>query len=240
MVLVDLKLLSKEKENIKLSGKDGYCFIFNDVIIKIYRHPKNKSDVTDWSSYQSSMISFPKRYLVDGKGIIGELMPFFEGELLVSAINLKTKLSLLYNHYYEMIKEIRNYPEIKMNDMGIVNILYSEKKGFKLIDVTEWKKDINQIDNNIRLFDYSLICVIFDQILIPGSSILRTVFPNNVLKYGKDGQEFIKLKKKCLIEREYHFLEMMEAYNRMYKIHYSMDLKTIDNMKNYTKLLKKD
>ena len=221
-----------------LCGKDGFCFIHNDEIIKIYKYPRNKIDVTDLSVYQSPMISFPKYYLEERNDLVGEVMPYMKGSLLIDSLNLESKINLLIKHYYQIICEIKKYPSIMMHDLCFVNVLYSENGGFRLIDVTEWKYDNNQVDNNIRMLDYSLIGVLFEQITIPGISIMKTDFVKNALKYGASGREFIRIIE-CNLLKDYHFIEMINAYKEMYKIHYNRELKTIDGMKNYTKILKK-
>lgn len=238
----DLIELKKENDDYSLRGVEGCCFIENDKIIKIYDIINTNN--CDLSHFKSKRISFPIYYIVKNDHVYGEVMPYFNAKSIDTSINLDSIINDLINHYNVICQEIKKFSHILMLELVYPNILYDEKKGFYLIDTTKWYlnngENINYRKKNISCLDRSLFLIIQELICENKPNEELTDIKNYYEKIKKSaiGKKFLKLYELGLREIEFHFLELMEAYKKIVQIYYNDELKTINDMKKYTKIMK--
>ena len=152
---VDLDILKVNKAMAKFRGKSAYCFLLEDKIIKIYADTNdihyihlNRNMIEDFSKYKSKTIVFPLEYLYENNQKVGEISKFIKNNsLLNNAFNAQTKINPIIRNYLVAVDEIKKYPNIDMIDIDPVNILYSGKQGFHIIDVM------------VALFTVKLLCI---------------------------------------------------------------------------------
>ena len=130
-----------------------------------------------------------------------------------------------------------------MIDICYVNILYSNKNGFHIIDTTDWQFQDNSYKINIYRFNWSLTDVTIEYANIPllyGKCYHKVDenYYNNMAKYGNAGKRLQKNTNMIMVEK-YRFLEWLYAYMEVYRIHYGEEMKTLKGVKEMTKVLKK-
>ena len=242
--LIDIKKYYKEISERKkifdysLGGKTGFCFIEGKYIIKIYDKLKKKEDYVDLSMHKSFYISFPITYLFDKGYVIGEIMPYYNVDTIDNALNLRSNIDSFRESYYNIIKEINKFPNIIMYDLWAKNILYSSKKGFYLIDVTDWKySSDNEINTNIINLDRALGFLINQLIFDDGKLFIDINNYYKILRKDKIGKELLEIIL-SFIKKNYIILELIDAYKEFIRINYNYDIKTLSDMKKYTKMMK--
>ena len=130
-----------------------------------------------------------------------------------------------------------------MNGLCFANILYSNDKGFHIINTSEWQfGQYTSIYNKFN-FDDAVVRKIIGFLDIPvdyhnNHSSIDEKFANNCMKYGDLGNNFLNALELNL-NRKYRFLDLMYLYKELYEKHYGEELKTLDDVKKYTKVLKK-
>ena len=248
-MVVDLgeyrKIMNDKRENgdYSLAGGQGFCFIHNDKVIKIYNCTMDAGNICDLSRYKSCRISFPEEYTFDEKErIAGEVMPYFTSNTLNKGLTPSCSLDKFIYHYDEMVKEIKEFPNLLMLDMGFYeNILYDEKMGMFLIDVSRWREKKGSIELNIKELDKAIMDVL-KHIVYEDFTTTRLLFEiidgYQLLKENYWGSELLKALKACLIG-DYHIKDLIDTYQMTAKSIYDDEIKTFEDMKKYVKIMKK-
>ena len=237
-------LAEYDKFDNKLFGSQGFCILKDNFIKKVYYEPCTLK--YDFSIYKSDRISFPIHYLYDIKNkesdeVVGELMEYFPKKSITWSLTKSVEIDNFIRQYYEIIMEVRKYFEINMHDLCIPNILYNEQSGFSIIDTTNWSIDsgdnskINKERINRSLFNH-----VIDEILeITPMNITDLEIYQNLKKYGNIGLELYKVLFLSIMEDEHHLIEMLELYCEVFKNSDFGPIKTLGDIENYTKILKK-
>ena len=186
-------LKRKQNDDYSLSGKMGHCFIKGDKVVKIYDYSRNSTEFCDLTKFKSDCISFPIDYIYEKGKIIGEILPYYHAYTADVTLNVRSNAISFMKYYDEIEKEIEKFPNIKMIDLWIRNILYSSRKGFYLIDTSDWIiKEENYSAYNIRLFDNSLFYLLKDLIY---DSINNKVFFEYLCESVGSGESLLELLK---------------------------------------------
>ena len=156
-VLVDINDLDKLRRLEFLQrGKEGSCYFLNkDEIIKLYHIMETRRKIY-FDNLESDVISFPKDiYIYKGTDLItGYTMNYLRGEPFVSGFSKKLLLSDLKKAIIDMKDEISKYPNIYMEDMCLVNLLFDYMlKKIKLIDTSMWYLREDSLEDNIKKFN---------------------------------------------------------------------------------------
>ena len=239
-----IRLLS-DNSSYKYCGYQGYCFIEGRRVIKIYNNPIDIGNITDLSKYYSNRIAFPKAYIENDGKVYGEIMPYCNGKTLSEAFSTKSSTELLKEHYEEMLKEIEFFSNLVMLDMDFSeNILYSQQKGFYLIDTTSWmeKNGDENKDNfsNQDLFTSVLLIYLYQVIFDTSSTThIYQEIKNRYqgLKTNNIGKEFLSVLKANLY-CDFHLLELMIAWEEIIKNYYNYQVSSLGDVKKYTKIMK--
>lgn len=248
--LVELSEYRKKKNIADFHGKSAYCFLIGNKIIKIYANNNDqfymsldRNKINDLSSFKSNLILFPLEYLYENGRIEGEISKFIPDKSLENgALNDRTMILPLLRHYREIINEIKKFNELDMIDLCTSNVCYSGKNGFHIYDTTEWQFTDRMDNNNVRRFDFQLFNQLLDYLNFPSffHDFINTRIMYNVIrgKYGKIGSDFLDTIQYNLMD-DYHIEDFLILYMEMYKIYYNSEMKTLGQMKKYTKILKK-
>ncbi len=230
--------LRKRNGEYTLGGKTGFCFIEGSNIVKIYNNPINIHNHVDLSNYQSKRISFPINYLNYKGYIIGEVMPYYNIDTLDNTLNLRTNVDSLRKSFCEIREEIVKFPNIMMLDLWPKNILFSSRKGMYLIDVTDWKLTINNYsDTNIKYLCQSMRHLSRQIIYDDGIAFTNMDKYYNFLHNSKIGNELLHILL-SYEKRDYVFLELIDVYKEFIRIYYNYEIKTLSDIKKYTKIMK--
>ena len=246
--LVNLSELrnSFDKADFK-QGKSSYCFIRGDKVIKIYAKKNGDnfipSQICDLSKFKADTIVFPLEYIYEKEKIVGEISQYIKSNAISESFNENANINSIIEGYDLVVNDMYLYNNINMNDLCSVNILYSNKDGFHLIDTTEWNFDNDALRHNLYYFNMSLIDEIIDYIEMPIHcskyyNKVSDIFLENIDKYGRQGNEL----KACiymLMSNKYNFIKFLLSYINIYRIHYGSDAKTLEDIKELTKVLKK-
>lgn len=246
--LVNLEELRKnfDKADFK-QGKSSYCFIQGDKIIKVYakKYEKNylPKEICDFSKFSADTIVFPLEYIYENGKIVGEISKYIKSKAITESFNEKANLKAIIKGYERVINDMYLYDNINMMDLCSVNILYSNRNGFHLIDTTEWNFEDYALRHNLYYFNMSLLDALIEYAEIPiiyskYYNKLDDSFLNNVEKYGKSGNS-LKENIFMIMSNRYHFIKFLIAYMDIYRIHYGSDAKTLEDIKEFTKVLKK-
>ena len=242
MTLGDLRKYQKEikikrKNNDKsLSGSTGSCIVHGDKIIKMYYTPQSIYNIVDLSGYNSERISFPLKYLKRRKYYYGEIMPYFQIDNVLNALEYNGNIDKLIYNYQQIVEEIKKFSNLLMVDLCYLNILYDEDKGFYLIDVTEWQDDVDSLygkslfENNVDDLNESLFYCIWKIVFNKTDDPLwiKYIFGERVY------DAFIEsLQVKC------DFLKFMDIFREDTLKRYNLMLNNIEDMKKSVKILKK-
>ena len=249
--LVDLLELRKLKNNADFRGKSAYCFIKDNKIIKVYASkndkgfiPLDRNSICDFSKYEADTIVFPNEYIYE-KGIkAGEIQKYINKESITKSLNDTTNVDLLINNFELVVSDIMTYSNVLMRDLCKVNILYSESDGFHIIDTTEW--ELNKFDNyfdNVGRLSLHVIRCILDYIDLSEINYYNYPMIDRRIKefsdkFGKVGQDFYKVLFSTFHDK-YNFYRFMYAYQTLYQKYYGEELKTLNDMKEFTKVIKK-
>lgn len=246
--LVNLVKLRKnfDKADFK-QGKSSYCFIDGNRIIKVYAQKYEDdffpSEVCNFSKYKSDTIVFPTEYIYENGHIVGEISTYIKSQNITHSFDKEANLDKMINGYDLVLQDIYTYTNIDMVDLCSVNILYSNELGFHIIDTTEWKivDDAHLI--NLHRFNSSLISEIVEFAETPISyskyySKIDDDFYNNMVKFGKAGKE-LQDSMKLLMHNRFNFQKLIYAYMDMYRTYSGKDAKTLEDVKELTKVLKK-
>ena len=249
--LVDIAKLRKNKAKANFRGKSAYRFIHGNKIIKIYASDKDngyapidRDSIIDLSTYKSDTIVFPDSYLYEKKEKVGEIMNYIKADHVRVPFYNNINVNRLLVNYENAYNDITVYNNILMRDLCDVNILYSEKDGFHIIDTTEWEfSDKNTVPYNIYKFKSSLVNIILEYIDMPiiyryDYPMIDGIIQENALKYGSVGQRYFKVLND-IVNNKCSFQELLFAYMSLYQKMYNRDLKTMNDVKEMTKILKK-
>ena len=96
---------------------------------------------------------------------------------------------------------------------------------------------------NIKRLNEVLIRALIDYFKIPiicsrTYNEIDKDYYHNMVKYGNAGMR-LQANMKLLMNDKYHFLDFLFAYMEAYRAHYSEEAKTIDDLKEFAKILKK-
>ena len=248
--LVDLKELRKNINNSDCRRINGYCFVIGNKIIKLYAKegdnffvPLDRSKICDFSKYKADTIVFPDTYIKENGEYAGEISDFINDESIMISFKYDTDINCLINSYELVLEDLLTYSNIVMKDLNACNILYSNDKGFHIIDTSEWRLGQNTYRINKFSFDNAIVKKIVEFIDIPvnyrGSyAVLDDSFVNNCDKFGKVGNDFIDIFEMNL-NNKYRLIDLMYLYKELYEKYYGEQLRTLDDVKKYTKVLKK-
>lgn len=252
--LVNLGELRKRFANGEYDfiGNRAYCFVIDDKIVKIYGTKEDnydfiyvdRSKVCDFSKFMSKIIVFPDEYIPENGIKAAELSTFITvSKPIIESFRKLVYISRMMDSYPQAINELNKFDNINMPDLGSTNILYSNEKGFNIIDPTLWFRKNNSSKENIDRFNLALIDTIIDVCEIPirHSKFYNNIdsnFYNNLNKFGRPG-ECLQNVLKGIINHEYDFLWMIYSIVDIYYKYYGTDLKTIQDIKEITKVLKK-
>ena len=249
--LVDLKELRKNMAKADFCGKSAYCFINGNKIIKLYVRPTDggfyncidPTKVCDLSMFSADTIVFPEEYIYENGEIVGEISKYIRSKAINESFNNTAIIESIINGYDKVVKDLYLYNNINMVDLCFVNVLYSNKNGFHLIDTTEWYFQDNSLKKNMYYFNMSLIdaIVIYLDMPVIYSKFYNKIdntFLNNVEKYGSAGDR-LKESIYAIMSNKYNFLRLLYAYMDTYRIHYGEDAKTLKDVNEFTKVLKK-
>ena len=247
MGLVDLKKFRENIDKADFRGKSAYCFIQGDKIIKIYAImdewnfiPVDPSKVCDLSVFEADTIVFPDAYIYEEGKKVGEILQYIKNKSVDKSFNDDTIISKVMDSYDQVLGDLLLYFNLDMVDLCQVNILYSNKDGFHIIDTTEWNITNKLCNNNLRRFNSSLIRVLTDYLEIP---IIYSRYYNKIdnnyseaiKKFGHQLPDSLMQ----LMNGHYDFLNLLYAYMGASKIYYGKDVETLKDIKEFTKVLKK-
>ncbi len=246
--MVDLKELRAnfDKADFK-HGKSSYCFIIGDKIYKIfakkYGNPEMPKNQCDLSMYQADTIMFPLEYIYEYNQSVGEISQYIANKSIMDSFNATAIISRILESYDEVVGDLMMFPDIYMQDICGVNILFSNELGFHIIDTTDWIKSKNMFSVNLSKFNVSLIGEIFEYTDI---SIIYGRFANTVdhrikemaSKFGTAGER-LKESLKLIEYRKYNFIKFIEALMYCYRIYSGNDPKTLGEIKEFVKVMKK-
>ncbi len=156
--------LKREKEFLS-SGKEGACyFLDSKTIIKLFHILRGNRKI-NFKGYKSDNIAFPiDIYYYDDTNLIeGYTMNYLKGMSLSKGFDSSLLIDDLKNAYNKIRMEIEKYPNIYMDDLVSVNILYDyNSNNFNIIDTSKWykKKDAKLI--NISKLNAILIDKLLD------------------------------------------------------------------------------
>lgn len=247
-VLVDYEKAVEyyEKYESELYGSQGFCYIKDGKISKIYFEPRILE--YDFSKYSSDIISFPICYFYDKTAnsfemVVGELMDFFPGKSLAWSIDNDIEISVFLQQYQMIIKEIKRFSEIQMNDLCYPNILYEKNNGFYLIDSTNWvideKKSKDNKEKNINSLNTAIRETILNDYLEVMTLMYNPNFFKNLEKMGLNGKNLSKLLNLSLLIDRWSIVELLELYKEVFKNGDLGPIETLGDIKKYTKILKK-
>ena len=153
-VLVDINDLDKlRKLEFLQKGKEGSCYFLNkDEIIKLYHIFDTKRKIY-FDNLESNFIAFPKDIYVykDTDLIAGYTMKYLTGESFLGGFFEKLLLMDLKKAIIDIRGEIAKYPNIYMEDMCLVNLLFDYNlKKIKLIDTSMWYEKEDSKEDNIK------------------------------------------------------------------------------------------
>ena len=157
-VLVSKEELERIKKGAYInSGDEGTCYLYNNLIFKIYHNPVYNRKVS-FDLEKSNNIAFPEDILIDinTKTIIGYTMKLIQGINLKNGFSNDLNLLDLKNAYLKIKKEIERFSYIDMNNISLTNILFDYNKNIiNLIDTSLWT--YGNDNKNIQRLDYMLI-----------------------------------------------------------------------------------
>ena len=248
--LVDLAKLRSMRNRTKMRGKNAYCFVIDNKLIKIYASVDDWNFgyldgnlVTDLSMFKADTIVFPDEYIYENGVKCGEIQEYIKDESMLLSFNSQTKIKPLIENYEYVINDLMTFSNLIMNDLCGVNTLYSQKNGFYIIDTTEWELGKNTSKANIYRFNLLVVNEIFRYIDMPiaynGHFYLNN--PNickNCIKFGNVGINFYKLLIEN-VENRYNFIDFIYAYIALYRKYCNQEMKTFKEMDEFTKVLKK-
>lgn len=159
-VLVDYKELEKIRQlEVLDSGFNGTCYFLNETtLIKIFHVLLKKRNIY-FSDLESNNIAFPKEiYYMDTGLVLGYTMDYFNGEEIITGLKEDLLLKDLKNAIIEMKKEILKYPNVCMEDLSLVNMLFDyNTKRIQLIDTSEWHPEENSSQINLEKFNSKMM-----------------------------------------------------------------------------------
>ena len=249
--LVDLTVLRSLKDKADFHGKSSYCFLQGDKIIKIYASDNDDryktldgKSIPDLSKYHNKTIIFPDSYIYENGVKTGEIMDYISDKSIYYVVFDDVIINSFLKNYDIAIKDISKYPNILMNDLCSVNILYSDNKGFHIIDTSEWKLfDRNTSYRNTKRFNEQIISSLFEYVEMPVNyrgdyPIFDEKFKENTLRFGYLGKELFNIIE-CNAHETYDIKELLYAYKALYESYRDKEIKTLSDVKELTKKLKK-
>lgn len=248
--LVDLVKLRRKKNRAKFRGKNAYCFVEGNKLIKIYATNKDWNYgyldgryVNDLSMFKADTIVFPDSYIYENEVKCGEIQEYINNCSINTSFNDNVDIELLINNYEQVIEDLLTFSNIIMCDLCSVNVLYSNNKGFHLIDTTEWEFGNNTTQMNIYRLDKTIINRLLLYLNIPilygeYNRLDNQNIRENTIKFGHVGINFYKLLIEN-IEHRYHVVDLLYAYKDLYLKYCNQEMKTFKDMNEFTKVLKK-
>ena len=249
--LVDLANLRENIKKADFEGKSSFCFHFGDKLVKVYARkadkgfylPPDVSKIVDFTGFFADTINFPLEYIYENGKKAGEILSFVNSKSLHLALTDNIRVDKLIVNYEGVLSDLNIYRNIDMIDLCFVNILYSNRNGFTIIDTTDWNLVEDALKINIHRLNSSIIGVLVRNMDIPycicrGYICVDSLFLDNLKKYGHAGLELID-SLNSLSEDKYNFLKMIFSYLDIYHIHYNKDANTLKDVKELTKILKK-
>ena len=246
--LVNLEELRSNFANADFKqGKSSYCFIQGDKIIKVYatKHGENfiPKNICDFSNFKADTIVFPEAYIYEKGKVVGEISKYIKSKPISTSFDDKANIQKIIQSYEKVLNDIYLYKDINMNDLCYVNILYSNRLGFHIIDTTEWQLEENALKKNIYCFNMSLIDALVEYLEIPivysrYYSVVDDKYMQNIDKYGQGGKQ-LRANIELLMNNKYNFLRFLYSYIDAYRAYSGADAKTFNDINEFTKVLKK-
>ena len=250
--MVDTKEINSNFLKPDFDGKSGNLYICGNKIVKIYAKegqngklfiPPDPNKICDFSKYMADTIVFPLQYIYENGVIVGEISKYIKSKHIGESFNGNAKIKPIIDSYEQVRSDMQLYDNIDMRDLCYVNILYSNKNGFHLIDTTDWQYKDNSLPINIYRFDLSLTDTIINYAKImnydkQGRYETNENLYKNIAKYGNAGKR-LQNNIDLIINDKYRFLEFLFAFMEVYQIHYSEEMKSLKELKEMTKVLKK-
>ena len=248
--MVDLEELRKKKAMANFRGKSAYCFIRDNKLIKVYANKQDvgfmsldRDSICDLSKYEADTIVFPDYYLYEDGKKAGEVMDYINDLSIDVAFDDRIELIPLVENYELVIRDILTFSNLKMCDLCDVNILYSQENGFHLIDTTEWELSDEKARWNIKRFNTYVIKTLLEYIDVPINycrdyCFIDKKFQKKLFKFGKPGERLYQTLDHNLNEK-YSIYDLIYAYMTLYHKYYGEELKTLEETKELTKVLKK-
>lgn len=251
--LVNLVELRKRFANGEYDfiGNTAYCFHIGDKIVKVYGTKKDKYEfvcidpkkVCDFSMYKADTIVFPEEYIKENGLPAGEVSNYVNSKKITESFNDDASLLGMIDGYTPLVKDILSFPEIRMNDLGSENILYSNELRYHIIDSTPWEKELNATDFNLFYLNMSLVSTLLENLEMPVkySKLFNKIdskFYNNIGKFGtpgKDLQKYLKL----IVYRQYDYIGFISSLMEMYQRYTKEDANKLKEIKEFVKVLKK-
>lgn len=248
--LVDLKELRKNMLNANFRGKSAFCFINGDKIIKVYAKtskneyiPLDVDKLHDLSVFCADTIVFPDEYIYENGKKAGEILKYISDKSIDESFNDKVNLKKIIDSYEKVLCDLLLYSNLDMVDLCQVNILYSNKRGFHIIDTTEWVINNSLVNGNLYRFNSTLIEAVMEYLEIPiiysrYANNLNKDFIDQLKKYGREGKSLQKSLIN-LMNHNYDFLGLMFALMETSRIYNKKETETFQDIKEFTKVLKK-
>ena len=249
--LVDLKELRQNVKKADFSGKSAYCFIKDNKIVKVYARREDpgfytvidSNKVCDFSKFSADTIVFPQEYIYENGHIAGEISEYIKSKTIDQSFNNSAILKCIIDGYEKVVQDLYLYNNINMVDLCFVNILYSNKRGFHLIDTTEWRIEDNALRKNLYNLNLSLIDTFVERLDIPVTfsryySKVDDTYYKSLEKYGSAGKK-MQNNIDILMRNKFHFMNLLYAYMEVYRVYASSDAIKLKDLNEFTKVLKK-
>ncbi len=246
-LLVNLKELRRNfaKADFKY-GKSSYCFINGDYIVKVYARKKYgyyPENVCDFSKNEAKTIVFPRMYIRENGSIVAEVSKYINNDDIINSFNADAKLNVIVKGFDLVVEDFYTYQEIRMDDLCSANILFSNELGFHIIDTTDWKERVGSLNYNLARFNMALISVINDYLEIPvvysvSYNKIDQDFYQNMAKFGNPGLR-LQACMTLIMNNRFDFLRLLYALMDGYRVYSKQDAKTLGDVKEFVKVLRK-
>ena len=251
--LVNLDELRKRFANGEYDfiGNTAYCFLEGNKVIKVYANKKDKSmhefvyvdpkNICDLSRYEAETIVFPDEYIYEKKLPAAEVSTYQECKKISEAFTDETSVVEITDNFGYVDRDVRSFPNIVMNDLCWENILYSSKLGYRIIDTTPWELANGACSFNINTLNRIVTNTVIKKLEIPENNIFNKtsrMFYRNLNKFGNPGQR-LKDNLRLILHDQYNFIDFITFLNDAYRVYSSTDAKTLGDVKEFVKVIKK-
>ena len=219
-VLVTSKALDEyeKKDRIGYPGREGSCYILNEKeVIKIF-HILDKKRKVYFDNLKCNNISFPKDIYILNDLVVGYTMDYLTGNI-ISKFGDNLEIQKLKQMYIDMKNIIESYPDIYMDDICLVNILFDFNNNcINLIDTSRWYPEENAYCRNISKFDKVLNYVLCGRTL------------DWLHQYNDKSQDLFSMYRFYKLGYHVPFLELLEAIQYEVEEKFGQSVKTIGDL----------